>query len=101
MPQRCHPVQSHHVRAAIKTPQVHQGLGFSGGGGSFERASGGDGFLGRASDGDPGGQRRWRTLGPVVMAITRGAIGFSTIGGGSEGAWRRRILEERTRRWIP
>jgi hypothetical protein len=40
MSQQYHPVQSHQVRAAIKTPPGHQGLGFIGGGG----------YLGRASD---------------------------------------------------
>jgi hypothetical protein len=45
-------------------------------------------------------ERRRRTLGPMVMAVARGTVGFDSSGGGHEEAQRRRILEERMRQQI-
>jgi hypothetical protein len=112
-----------------KNTPGRQRLAFSEGDGSLGRASGVGGFFGRASDDDPRGQRRWRveaggrqrrswcgqasaddapklderwqrTLGPVVTAVARDAVGFGSTGSGPKGARRWWILEERTWRRI-
>jgi hypothetical protein len=74
--QRCHPVQSHQVRSAIKAPQAAMDLVLAGamvpsgvratviprasGGGVLRRATGGDAPLGLSDDDAPHAQWRQR-----------------------------------------
>jgi hypothetical protein len=117
MAQRCHPVQPHQIRAAIKTPPGCLWLGFSGDGGSIRRASGGD----------TGGERRWcpeagnqrrcspkpsndapeanelrrRIPGPVATTVAHGAVGFGSGGGGhGRRGWLRQWQRRPRETWV-